>query len=63
MGICCGKEDTTSNAVPERKGGKAPTTVPVIEQVKDLPVVSWEGIKDPYERFEKSLPFNRIKIE
>ena len=28
-----------------------------------MPVVKWEGIKDLYERFEKSLPFNRIKVE
>ena len=31
--------------------------------MKDLPEVKWEGIKDQYERFEKSLPFGRIKIE
>lgn len=27
-----------------------------------MPVVKWEGLSDLYERFEKSLPFNRIKI-
>lgn len=34
----------------------------MVEQLKDLPPVKWEGISDLYERFEASLPFNRIKI-
>ena len=32
-------------------------------QLVDLPPVKWENIKDPYARFEASLPFNRIKLK
>ena len=73
MGICCSDEETTIGAAAQEnakgnkmsKGEKAPKAppAPVVEQIKDLPVVKWEGIKDLYERFEKSLPFNRIKVE
>ena len=34
----------------------------VDEKMKDLPAINWEGIRDPYARFEASLPFNRTLI-
>ena len=77
MGVCCENETESVGSLPVQEktkittkaGEKAPAATPpapvapVVEQIKDLPVVKWEGIKDVYERFEKSLPFNRIKVD
>ena len=66
--VCCANETDTlrplaaSESSKSMVGGKA-SAPPKVEQIKDLPAVKWEGIKDLYERFEKSLPFNRIKID
>ena len=37
-----------------------PTEVPA--EVKDLPAIDVSGIRDPYARFEASLPFNRTLL-
>ena len=74
MGVFCENETESVGSLPVQEktkittkaGEKAPAAAPpapVVEQIKDLPVVKWEGIKDLYERFEKSLPFNRIKVD
>lgn len=40
----------------------ATVSAPPKAEIKDLPPVNFESIKNPYERFEASLPFNRITI-
>ena len=44
----------------ESKQVGSPTEVPA--EVKDLPAIDLSGIKDPYEKFEASLPFNRTLV-
>ena len=44
----------------ESKQEMVPTEVP--NEIKDLPVIDFSGIRDPYARFEASLPFNRTLV-
>ena len=44
----------------ESKQAGVPTEVPA--EVKDLPAVDVSGIRDPYEKFERSLPFSRTLL-
>ena len=39
-----------------------PTEVPADAEVKDLPAIDVSGIRDPYAKFEASLPFNRTLL-
>ena len=61
MGVCCANEEEVliaTGPVAKTDGPKAP----VVEQMKDLKEVNWQGISDIYAKFEASLPFNRISI-
>ena len=37
-----------------------PTEVP--DTIKDLPAIDFSGIRDPYCRFEASMPFSRTLV-
>ena len=43
-----------------KQSAGAPTEIP--DTVKDLPAIDFSGIRDPYARFEASLPFNRTLV-
>ena len=72
MGVCCANEeaDMIEKVAPTTQeqgaGGKAAAKQPAPaikkEQLKDLPEVNWQRISNLYERFEQSLPFNRINV-
>ena len=49
-----------SKCCVESKQAGAPTEVP--SEMKDLPAIDFSGIRDPYARFEASLPFNRTLV-
>ena len=39
-----------------------PTVVENKDLIKDLPAIDIQGIRDPYEKFASSLPFNRTLL-
>ena len=45
----------------ESKQSGSPTEIPSGD-MKDLPAIDLSGIKDPYAKFEASLPFNRTLV-
>lgn len=53
MGANCCADEAMSAAV----------SAPPKAEIKDLPPVNFERISNPYEKFEASLPFNRITIK
>jgi len=45
----------------ESKQAGSPTEIPA-GAMKDLPAIDVSGIKDPFAKFEASLPFNRTLV-
>lgn len=45
----------------ESKQG-APTVIENKDLIKDLPAIDITGIRDPFVKFESSLPFNRTLL-
>lgn len=45
-----------------RQSAGMPTPVENIDLIKDLPAVDFTGMRDPYKKFEASLPFNRTLL-
>jgi len=46
----------------ESRQAGVPTQIDNKDLIKDLPAIDIKGIRDPYEKFEASLPFNRTLL-